>query len=586
MSNHESENNQIFDLIPAKAPWSGLNPLLMGLTGLLDLKNVYQQVGGGAKNCGEFLDAALGELGISWDVPERERGQIPKQGPLIAVANHPFGGAEAMILARLLLQIRPDVKIMANYLLQRLPELKDLILPVDPFGRTGSAAANIGAVKHAIRWVRGGGALAVFPAGEVAHFELENGRVEDPEWKEAVGRLVQKTGAPVVPVFFPGKNDAWFQAAGVLHPQLRTALLGRELLNKRGRQIRVRVGQEISAARLGSFTPGECIRYLRNRTDLLAAPPAHKRTGIRWLSVQVPVAADAPGDLLAREISSLPEKQKLVQSGGIAAWIAEAAQIPHLMREIGRLREETFRAMGEGTGRTTDMDRFDRTYLQLFLWDEKKQMLVGGYRLGATDRVPELYTRSLFHYSPAVLEKIAPALELGRSFVRREYQKSYLPLLLLWKGIGRFLVQNPRYRHLFGAVSMSADYSHYSRVLLATYLDKHHRHPVAVDSKTRNPLEPSQRRESCLNLEIQSLEELAEIIRQVEPDGKDIPVLFSKYLELGGRILGFQIDRKFNHTLDGLIVVDLDKANRRLLDFYLTRDGAEQYFGQCLPSEV
>jgi len=293
------------------------------------------------------------------------------------------------------------------------------------------------------------------------------------------------------------------------------------------------------------------------------------------------VAAVGSAELLRREISGLPEKQRLVHSGGIAAWIAEAGQIPQVLLEIGRLREETFRAMGEGTGKTLDLDRFDRTYRQLFLWDEKKQMLVGGYRLGATDCVPELYTQLLFHYPAAVLKKITPALELGRSFVRREYQKSYLPLLLLWKGIGRYLVLNPRYRHLFGAVSMSADYSHYSRVLLAGYLDKHHRYPAAAASGTRNPLEPSQRKESCLNLEIQSLEELSEIIRQVEPDGKEMPVLFSKYLELGGRILAFQIDRKFNHTLDGLIVVDLDQANRRLLDFYLSREGAEQYFSQA-----
>jgi putative hemolysin len=354
--------------------------------------------------------------------------------------------------------------------------------------------------------------------------------------------------------------------------------LGRELLNKRGRVIAVRAGQEIPAVRLADMSDAECIRYLRDRTELLAAPPARKPTGFKWLSVQAPVAGDAPAGLLLREIAGLPAKQRLVHSGGITAWIAEARQIPNLLREIGRLREETFRAMGEGTGRTVDLDRFDRNYLQLFLWDEKKQRLVGGYRLGATDRVPELYTRELFHYPPSVLEKITPALELGRSFVRREYQRYYLPLLLLWKGIGRYLIQNPRYRHLFGAVSMSADYSHYSRVLLAVYLNKHHRYPVADVSRARNPLEGSLRKERCLNLEILSLEELAELIRQVEPDGKEIPVLFSKYLELGGRILAFQIDRKFNHSLDGLIIVDLAKANRRWLDFYLGREGAEQYF--------
>jgi hypothetical protein len=295
------------------------------------------------------------------------------------------------------------------------------------------------------------------------------------------------------------------------------------------------------------------------------------------LELREPLAARPPQDQLEQELAGLPEKQQMAQAGAFSAWIAEPWQIPGILREIGRLREETFRQAGEGTGKALDLDSFDQTYLQLFLWDNKQKRIAGGYRLGQTDRVSQLYTRTLFHYPKSLLSGISPALELGRSFVCMEYQRSYLPLLLLWKGVGRFLVQNPRYRHLFGAVSMSADYSHYSRVLLAAYLDKHHRHPRAALSGSRNPLAGTARTETCLDLGIQSLEELSEIIQQVEPDGKEIPILFAKYLELGGRMLAFQIDPKFGNTLDGLILVDLDKANRRLLEFYLSKEGAADF---------
>ena len=275
----------------------------------------------------------------------------------------------------------------------------------------------------------------------------------------------------------------------------------------------------------------------------------------------------------------------LVQHGRFNVYCARAVQIPRALQEIGRLRELTFRAVGEGTGRASDIDLFDAFYLHLFVWDVHTASIAGAYRLGLVDEILArygkrgLYTHSLFRYRTRLLDSLSPAIELGRSFVRAEYQRSFAPLLLLWAGIGRFIERSPRYAVLFGAVSISARYAPASRRLIVEYLSAYRADArLARDVKPRRPFRDRARTAPDAPLSAPgSLDELSRRIAQIEPDGKGVPVLLRQYLQLGGRLLGFTLDRAFADTLDGLIMVDVREVEEAVLARYMGKRGAAAF---------
>jgi putative hemolysin len=380
----------------------------------------------------------------------------------------------------------------------------------------------------------------------------------------------------VVPAFTLGANSMLFQFAGMLHPKLRTALLPHEYLNKKERPVEIRIGGVIPAARVADASSDEALmRYLRWRTYLLAYKPRLRRT-------RRPAAAAGARPNISGEVEALGPDRCLAKAGDLEVYCAQAREIPRLLDEIGDLREITFRAVGEGTGRSRDLDEFDSFYLHLFSWDTKRKEVAGAYRLGLTDEILRargirgLYTSTQFRYGQDFVREIQPAIELGRSFIRQEYQRSFSSLLLLWKGIGRFIVDQPRYRFLFGPVSISNDYSQLSRKLLTEYLERN-----LLDerlSRMVKPRKPFRKflvpKEAAWSAD---LEEFSEIIADLEPDGKGVPVLLRQYLKLGGKILGFNVDPKFSQTLDGLIVVDLCLTDRTMLNRYMGSDGASRF---------
>ncbi len=292
------------------------------------------------------------------------------------------------------------------------------------------------------------------------------------------------------------------------------------------------------------------------------------------------------GALLKAEIQALPAGQQLVASGQFSVYYARAEQFPGCLQEIGRLRELTFRAAGEGTGKASDVDLFDAYYLHLFVWDDKAGMIVGAYRMGLADDIVArygkrgLYTHSLFRYADRALEAMTPAIELGRSFVRAEYQRSFAPLMLLWRGIGQFIVQQPRYAMLFGAVSISNDYEPASRRLIVDFLSANNiEENLARHVKPRRPFRsvgmPDYDRAEFAALS--DIEDVSRMVRQIERDSKGVPILLKQYLKLGGRLLAFSADEKFNDALDGLIVVDLRASDPRVLARYMGDEGAAAF---------
>ncbi len=541
-----------------------------------------------------FLERILDALRIRYEVTGEDLARVPALGPAVVVANHPFGAIEGMILAHLLGRIRPDVRVMANYLLKRIPELRDLFISVDPFGGPGAAWRNYAPLRESLRWLEAGGCLVVFPAGAISHAHLSTGRVVDPPWHPSIGRLIAIAKVPVVPVYFEGANSLLFQLLGLLHPRLRTAMIPRELVNKGGRLIPVRLGHPLPFERLQGFRrPGDLARYLRLSTYLLGEEkgpgPLPRAVGARASPRSCdrePVVEAPPAGLLAAEIAALPPDQCLCSSGRLQVYCARASQIPWLLREIGRLRELSFRAVGEGTGRSIDIDLYDSYYSHLFLWSPERREVAGAYRLAATDEVLArygrrgLYTHSLFRFRRPALAALNPALELGRSFVRPEYQRSFAPLLLLWRGIGQYVARNPRYRLLFGPVSISAEYRSRSRRLLVDFLRVHRfESGLARHIKPRHPFRAALRREwSGSDLAgIDDLEAWSQLLARIEPDEKGVPVLLKQYLKLGGRLLGFNVDAHFNNALDGLIVVDLTRTEPAVLQRYMGREAAGRF---------
>lgn len=293
--------------------------------------------------------------------------------------------------------------------------------------------------------------------------------------------------------------------------------------------------------------------------------------------------------LLKAELEALPADQHLVTSGQFSVHYARAEQFPWCLQEIGRLRELTFRAVGEGTGKAADVDLFDAYYLHLFVWDTQADAIVGAYRMGLADEIVSrygkrgLYTQSLFRYRNRVLQAMNPAIELGRSFVRAEYQRSFAPLMLLWRGIGQFIVQQPQYAMLFGAVTISNDYQPASRRLIVDFLSANNiEENLARHVKPRRPFRSSraaaydQAEFAALN----DIEDVSRMVRQIERDSKGVPILLKQYLKLGGRLLAFSADKRFNDALDGLIMVDLRASDPRVLARYMGEEGAGTFLSR------
>jgi putative hemolysin len=537
----------------------------------------------------DYLREVMRTFGFTCSVTPEDLERIPKQGPLVVVANHPFGGMEGLLLAEMLHQVRPDVKIMANYLLGRIRELRDMFILVDPFGTEKALGRNIAPLRESIAWLRDGACLGVFPAGEVAHFTMRERRVAEPAWSPSIARIIRACGATVLPVHFSGANGPMFHLAGLVHPRLRTILLGREFVNKSRKTVEVRIGTPIPASKFEELSDKQAVDYLRLRTEVMGrggTKPGKmlSRFPLRTISRQEALIAPLDSELMAAELARLPEQCRLLTSGEFSVYEAKASEIPLVLKEIGRLRELTFRKVGEGTGKSCDLDTFDKHYGHVFIWNNRKLEVAGAYRLGRTDEilaghgVEGLYVSTLFKLKSGFTHELGPALEMGRSFVRPEYQKSYNSLLLLWKGIGMVVAREPKYRKLFGPVSITNDYQAASRQLIAGYFESQRGMPqLSKLVKPRSPLKGTSWLKRAVKALVSDVEQLSELVSSVESDQKGIPVLLRQYLKLGGKLLAFNVDREFSNALDGLIVVDLLSTDRKQLERYLGKEGAATF---------
>ncbi len=554
------------------------------LPGAKRLFDIYRQVRHAGSQC--LASDVLARLNIRAEIPPRQLDRIPARGPVVLVANHPFGLLEGAVLCSVLPRVRADFRILANSMLSVAPELDRFCIFVDPFARKKTVAANALAVRRALQWLEEGGVLVIFPAGEVSRFNPLLRRAIDRSWSDTAARLIRRTGATAVPVYFSGSNSLPFHLLGFLHPSLQTAALPAEFLNKRNAVVSPCIGRPIPASALAGLDDAGITSYLRWQTYLLSARREENHPSLRRFRRSRPVIPSAPGETLAAEIDSLPVESRLLETPDYLVCAARSFEIPSVLNEIGRLREISFRAAGEGTGRQADLDSFDRSYHHLFLFHKQNREIAGAYRIGLLSELvvggsARLYTRTLFTYGREFLQRLGPAAELGRSFVRLEYQKKYLPLFLLWRGICEWIWRHPEVATLFGAVSVSKRYCAASRELIFEYLQAQAiNEPLARFVKPRRAFRPHYLRSyelDALPRALSTLDELDEHVSEIESDGKGVPILIKQYARLGARIIAFTVDGKFSDTLDGLAVVDLRRTDEQILAKYMGEGRARAF---------
>ena len=574
----------------ANAAYGLLGGSVEKFLGVKEINAVYRHLlGRGGANP---FSTVLKILRIKLTVDEADLAKIPKEGALIVVANHPYGGADAVALGSVLADARGDFKLLANSLVWDIEPLRPWLLPVNPFGGKEAAKQNVRTMREALAHLKSGKCFAMFPAGEVSSLRLDRREIADPRWTHHAGKFVRESQATVVPIYFEGRNGALFHAAGLVNPLARTALLIREFMKKRGTPVRLRIGDPIPFRKLEEFETDEALtEFLRLKTYLLGkksgdeAEPPVPETADR--PFREPLIAPVPADLLAAELASLPEKKRLVDLGHFQTYIFHGEELPHTLREIGRLRELTFREVGEGTGKACDVDDYDTWYEHLVLWDTKDRRIAGAYRIGRTDRILEehgkdgLYTSTLFHFRSGFFARLDAALEMGRSFIVKDYWRKPQCMPLLWRAIAKYAYVH-RYKILYGPVSISAEYSAVSRDLILAYLKKNKVDlNLAGLVRAKNP----PRRNSLKAGELESLirsvddiEQVSNLVSEIEKDRKPVPVLLKHYLKLNGRMLSFNIDPDFGDCLDGLVLVDLTKAETR---FMCNMMGADDYRTFC-----
>ncbi|SUE33094.1 lysophospholipid acyltransferase family protein [Rikenella microfusus] len=581
--------------------------LAQSMLGINKINRLYSEASG--KEGIDFARAVLDQLGIVAETDAGRLGFIPEKGPFVLVSNHPHGALDGLLLMVLVARIRPDVKFLGNFLLTKIDTLNEFFLPVDPFDAKNGR--NISGVRRAVEHLKAGRPLVVFPAGEVSTYRKGFSKIEDKPWSRSVSKLILRAGVPVIPAYIEGCNSLIFHLLGKIHPMLRTVRLPLELINKKGRSVAVAFGSAVPAKLLKEIGSAESVSdFLRANvyclrsvlTDTAAATEeleAVRRATVSRLgfrkkrkagggkSVADELAEPVDPLLLGRELDALADERMLTRVGNMCLFCAPTSVIPLTMKEIARLREVTFRAVGEGTQLETDSDEYDDLYEHLFVWDAEKQAIAGAYRIGFGDVLLDnrgfegFYTYTLFEFSRRLNDVLRQSIELGRSFVVPGYQRRSQTLLLLWRGILHVLLRNPSYRYLMGPVSMSGGYAMAAKWLLIDYIKANHWNAeLARYVVPRNGVgalgRPAVDEEMIRR--IVSTDEIDKLIRDVEPSGQGMPVLMKKYLQLGGRVMGFNIDPLFNDALDAMLILDLCDVPKDKIDMVAREFAGENVY--------
>jgi len=503
---------------------------------------------------------------------------IPSSGAIVFVANHPLGGLDGMLLAQMLLKIRPDLKVLTNEVLLAFPEFSELFIGVDVLNLKKQKQNAKGILKLS-RHLANNGAALIFPAGIVSKIKLKDFSIQEQPWNPMVARLIKKHRTDCMPIYIHSQNRLAFYLSGHIHKRLRTALLGREMLAKKHTEIKITVGKIIPFNELlQAKDPQALTEYLKLCCQCHCEKDKFNNNNSKELIEIKQNITHKNSKLQLNKLSPY----LLLEYKSMAVYCAPYEKLGCMMEQISISREQTFRAVDEGTGKELDSDIYDPFYWHLWVWDHDKNQIVGGYRLAKVDEIirkhglSKLYSNSLYKYDTVFVKSLSHSVEVGRSFVTPQYQRHPRALDLLWKGIGAYMLNNPNYHALFGCVSISRQYSNLARALLADTLIHHYSVDKSLSKlvKPRIPLNLKNKPWSDKLLpSLAKIPIINKLLGQIE-SGKTIPTLIRHYLALNGKFITFSVNKSFNKSLDGLILVDLCEAPDKYLNRYLGKEGA------------
>ncbi|MBT8262060.1 MAG: lysophospholipid acyltransferase family protein [Bacteroidia bacterium] len=520
----------------------------------------------------EFINALLDEFEINFEIPEEDLKRIPKNGSFITISNHPLGGIDGILLLKLLLEHRSDFKIIANFLLHRILPLKPYVMPVNPFEDRKDVKSSVMGFKNALSHLKDGHPLGIFPAGEVSTYR-DGKLVVDKPWEVAAMKLIKKAEVPVLPIYFHAKNSKMFYRMAKFNDTFRTAKLPSELLTQKERLIKVRIGNPISVSDQAEHEGlDEFTEFLRKKTYVLANPfQKKKRLENIPKTLKIPkapkkIAGAVSIEMMETEIELLRrEDKRLLQSKNYEVFLAPAQLIPNILQEIGRLREITFREVGEGTNNPTDLDKFDSYYHHMFLWDGDAKKIVGAYRMGLGSKIfPQFgidgfYLQDLFRFESELYPMMEQSIEMGRAFIINEYQQRPMPLFLLWKGIVHTTLRFPEHKFLIGGVSISNKFSEFSKSLMIEFMKSNYYDPYVaqyINPKKEFKVKLKDADKDFIFDETEAdLNKFDKLIDEVEPGSLRLPVLIKKYIKQNAKVVAFNVDPMFNNAVDGLMYI-------------------------------
>jgi len=519
-----------------------------------------------------FLNAILDDLEIKFEIPEEDFKRLPKEGAYITISNHPLGGIDGVLLLKLMLEREPNFKIIANFLLHRIVPLKKYIMPVNPFENHKDAKSSVIGIKETLIHLKDGKPLGMFPAGEVSTYK-DGKLVVDKPWEVGAIKVIRKAQVPVVPIYFHAKNSQLFYFLSKIGDTLRTAKLPSEVFSQKDRVIKVRIGKPISVNEQNEYeTIEEYSNFLRKKTYMLSKAFVKDKPFLPTPKIKLPkkgpktIVTGASVENMIQEVDALRAADcRLLQSKNYEVFFAQADKIPNVLHELGRLREITFREVGEGTNESTDIDKFDKYYHHMFLWDDDAKKVAGAYRMGLGSEIyPKygmdgFYLNELFRFEPELHDMMSKSIEMGRAFIVREYQQKPMPLFLLWKGIIHTTLRFPEHKFLLGGVSISNQFSEFSKSLMIEFMKSNFYDPYIAQyihpKKAFKVKLKDADKDFVFNEAESDLNKFDKIIDELEPGTLRLPVLIKKYIKQNARVVAFNVDPLFNDAVDGLMYI-------------------------------
>ena len=529
----------------------------------------------------DFFNSFLEELHVKYMAFEEDLAKIPKTGPFILVANHPLGAIDGILMCKILTEIRPDFKIMGNFLLQKVEPMKDYVIPVNPFDSRKDAHNSTTGMRATLQHLQEGGCVGIFPAGSVSNKNNDANEISDLEWEIPALKLIKKAKVPVVPMYFHAKNSRAFYSLAKIHPDLQTLMLPSEMLRKHDKPIRIRIGKPVSPKTQEEYeSVKEFGDFLRKKVYMMKSYYDRRKSiaelfKLSNLSLKFPskseeqvvqnIIEETPKENILQDIENLISKDKqLFKNANYEVYFTEYDEIPSIMREIGRQRELTFRAIGEGTNLPFDLDEYDKHYHHLILWDSEAQKIAGAYRMALGAQVMKnygidgFYTSSLFEYDPELRPFFRKVIEMGRAYISLEYQQKPLPLFLLWRGIVHVCLRNPEHKFLMGGVSISNRFSDFSKSLMIEFMRSHYYDAVVaqyVHPKNDYKVRLKEKEKHLFFDGVENdLNKFDKLIDDIEPQMR-LPVLIKKYIKQNAKVIAFNVDPNFNDAIDGLMYI-------------------------------